>query len=215
MILAINSAQRTHELALVQSNKVLLEKSWPDAKDDIEKLTPTLKGMLDELGLDKKEITQILVISGPGSFTSLRTGVAFANALAVGLNAKLYSLDTFELLRRKAALASPLLVILNAGGLDVAIRHEHETHIGHLSTLLGKFPHKKFSVVSECNETQEEELHGICLEKKWKQIKGHELQTLGETILTFNFHGLQPAKFVEPIYIKAPIITKSSNKWKQ
>lgn len=214
MILAINTAQRVHEIALIDGDKILLEKSWDDSKDDVEKLTPILKAMLEEIGMDKNEIKSILVVSGPGSFTSLRTGVAFANALASALPAKLYAIDTFELLRRKTALDS-VLVILNAGGLDVAVRHENETHIGHLAELLHKFPHEKFSVVSECTETQEEELHPICIEKKWKQIKGHELQTLGETILTFDFENLSPLKVVEPVYMKGPVITKSSNKWKQ
>lgn len=213
MILAVNTATREHELALLDDGKILLEKSWSDSKDDVEKLTPTLAGMLSELGLDKSEIKSILVVRGPGSFTSLRTGVAFANALASALPAKLYGIDTFELLARKAAVQD-LLVILNAGGLDVAVRHE-ETKIGHLAELLSKFPHEKFSVVSECTETQEEELHGICLEKKWKQIQGHELQTLGETILTFDFENLEPVKVVEPVYMKGPVITKSANKWKQ
>ncbi len=214
MILAINTAQKVHELALIGSGKILMEKSWSDSKDDVEKLTPTLKAMLAELGVDKSQIDSILVVSGPGSFTSLRTGVAFANALASALPAKLYAIDTFELLRRKAAIDS-VLVILNAGGLDVAVRHEKETEVGALSTLLHKFPHEKFSVVSECTETQEEELNGICIEKKWKQIKGHELQTLGETVLTFDFENLKPLKVVEPIYMKGPVITKSANKWKQ
>ncbi len=213
MILAINTATHTHELALLADGKILLEKSWSDSKDDVEKLTPTLAEMLNSLGLNKSEIDSILVVSGPGSFTSLRTGVAFANALASALPAKLYGIDTFELLARKAAL-TPILVILNAGGLDVGIRHENGTELGPLSEL-HKFPHEKFSVVSECTETQEDELHSICLEKKWKQIQGHELQTLGETILTFDFSGLQPVKVVEPVYMKGPVITKSTNKWKQ
>ena len=140
MILAINTATHTHELALVDDGKILLEKSWQDSKDDVEKLTPTLAGMLSEIGINKSEIDSILVVSGPGSFTSLRTGVAFANALASALSSKLYAIDTFELLSRKAAI-KPLLVILNAGGLDVALHHD-ETHIGHLADVVRNFPHE-------------------------------------------------------------------------
>lgn len=234
MILAINTAQKVHELALIsESNsstvaKILSEKIWTDAKDDVEKLTPTLAGMLEEIGSLKSEIDSIVVVSGPGSFTSLRTGVAFANALASGLGAKLFSVDSFELLAMKAAISDPLIVVLNAGGLDVGIRvynldvdadskkeKNKATEIGSLAELLAKFPHEKFSVVSECTETQSDELHSICLEKKWKEIKGHELQTFAESILTFDFKNLAAQKTVEPYYLRPPLITKSQDKWKQ
>ena len=111
MILGINTAQTVHELALIDSSKepavLITEKTWTDGRRDVEDLVPFLNTLLEEHGLSKKDITQIVVVRGPGSFTSLRTGVAFANALAEGLGAQLFSLDTFELLRRKAALTDP------------------------------------------------------------------------------------------------------------
>ncbi len=219
MILAINTAQQIHELALIDSSskppEILAELSWPNNKNDVEELVPKLQKMLADLGLEKSEITEVLVVTGPGPYTAIRTGVTFANALAEGLNAKLYIIDTFELLKRKAAITHAaersVLSITNAGGLDVAVNNK----VGPLSELLAPFEHDKYVVVSEVTETQSTELRSICLEKNWKQIEGHELQTLGETILTFDLQNLTPTNNAEAIYLKDPVITPSPNPWKK
>lgn len=216
MILAINTALSVHELALIDGDELLAERIWQDERDDIDRLIPTLEEMLEELGLEKAEIKEVLVVNGPGPFTALRTGVTFANALAEGLQAKLYAIDTFELLKRNAALTDPTLVVLNAGGLDVGIRFEDETKVGPLAQLLADFPHdQSIHVVSELKEVLAEELNPICLEKGWPQVKGHELQTLGESVLTFKLEDLAVKDTVEPIYLKEPVITKTSDPWKK
>lgn len=212
MILAINTAQHVHELALLNDGKILAEERWPTERDDVDRLVPLLKDMLEKLGLDKSEITEILVVNGPGSFTAVRTGISFANALAEGLGAKLYSIDTFDLLVQKTA-HNDALPLLFAGGLDVGLKHDGEVKVGPISALLAELPHNKYSVVAELNESQSDELHSICLEKGWKRVEGHELQTLGEAILTYGLP--EPTNHVEPIYLKRPVITKSSNRWKQ
>ncbi len=191
-----------HELALLDGDELLLEKRWKDERDDVERLVPTLQEMLKELGLEKQEITEILAITGPGSFTAVRTGVTFANALAEGLNAKLYGMDTFELLKRKAATTDPVIAILHAGGQDVGVKQEDEIKVGQIAMLLAPFEHNKFKIVSELKETQEDELHSICLEKEWKKVEGHELLTLGESIQTYDLQDLEPTKQVEPLYMK-------------
>lgn len=231
MILAINTAEKLHEMALIDSpahgkGKILSEHIWQDQKDDVETLVPTLKKLLTEANTDKSQITDILVVRGPGSFTSLRTGVAFANALAHGLDANLYEIDTFVLLFQKAASKDPILVVLNAGGLDVAIQtfngsnatikdsKPKEAQIGPIATLLHGYTHEKYQMVSSVNETQSDELNSVCLEKKWKQIKGHEMQTFAECVLTYGLP-VKKVKLVDPYYLKSPHITKSSNPWKQ
>lgn len=215
MILGVNTAQKAHEMCLINDGKILAERVWADSKDDVEKLVPTLDEMLSECGFDKSEIKEIIVVSGPGSFTSLRTGVAFANALASGLNAKLYGIDTFEFLRRKAAITENLLVVLNGGGLDVGIDFDGERKTGPIAHLLNDLPHENIKVISECNETQSDELRSICIEKKWHQLEEHEVQTMAESILTFDTANLQPVEIVEPIYLKKPQITVSSDPWKK
>jgi tRNA threonylcarbamoyl adenosine modification protein YeaZ len=212
MILAINTTSNEHELALIEEGELISEERWRSNRDDVERLVPTLKGMLDEAGLEKSEITDVLVITGPGPFTAIRTGVSFANGLAEGLGAKLYAMDTFELLKKKVASSEPVIAILHAGGLDVAVSEE-EVKVGALSSLLAPFTHHKYKVVAEIKEVHHDELHSICLEKGWEQVEGHKLQTLGEVVLTYGLP--EPVEMAEAYYLRGPMITKSSNPWKK
>jgi tRNA threonylcarbamoyl adenosine modification protein YeaZ len=224
MILAINTAQVQHEMALLRENpaspgewELISEKIWLDTRNAVEELPAFLKKLLEETGTQKEEIKQIIVVRGPGSFTALRTGVAFANALAEGLHAKLYAIDTFELLRRKAALADPILVILHAGRMDAGVQfQDEEIKVGMLAPLLKDYPHGSgICVVAQLNETLQEELHSLILEKKWRVVEGHELQTLGEMLMTHGVEQLEEKNTVEPLYLKGPHITHSSDPWKQ
>jgi len=228
MILAINTAQPAHEMALLRENpsnkgelELISEKTWTDERRDVENLVPFLQKMLEEAGLEKSDITDIVVVKGPGSFTSLRTGVAFANALAEGLHAKLYALTSFALLRLKAALprtepGCSCLVILHAGRLDVGIQFQDDPiRVGPLATLLNDYPHDTgIHVVAELPEALREELHPLILEKKWTLVEGHELQTLGETLMTYGLAALVLGE-VEPFYLKGPHITHTSDPWKK
>lgn len=226
MILALSTAQSIHELALLSQDPVdhsctlIKEARWPEDRKDVESLVPRLQELLNDCGATKEEITALVVVKGPGSFTSLRTGVAFANALAEGLRAdqavELYEMSTFEALARKAASTDPLLVLLPAGGLDAGLFYEGTVQVGPLSTLLAKIPHNpKLKVVAELSETLSDELKSLVLEKGWKLLEAHELQTLGESLQTLGLRGLEKIQTVEPLYLRGPKITLSSDPWKQ
>lgn len=216
MILGITAAEHTHGMVLLNEDKILCEKKWEDNRNDVENLVPFLEEMLGQFELNKNDIKKIVVVRGPGSFTALRTGIAFANALAAGLPAELYALDTFELLRRKAAIKDPVISVLHAGGLDAAVSFDGEMKIGPLATLLAKIPHgNETHVVYELPETLHDELISIVQEKKWTLIEGEKLQSFGEALLTEGLSGLQKVETVEPFYLKGPNITLSSDPWKK
>lgn len=201
--------------------------TWPEDRKDVENLVPRLQELLNDCGATKDELTAIVVVKGPGSFTSLRTGVAFANALVEGLRATrpgrvaLYEMTTFEALARKAATADPILLVFPAGGLDVGVMqmgipHEGSIQVGPLATLLAKFTHDHaVKIAHELNETLSDELKSIALEKGWHVLEAHELQTLGEALQTLGLRGLKKVDSVEPLYLKGPKITMSSDPWKQ
>ncbi len=229
-LLAINTAQATYELALLEEGPsgfaLLGEHRWVGERNAVETLLPHLVELLEETGLSKKELQKIVVVQGPGSFSSVRSGVAFANALAEGFKVSLYELNTFQLIERKAATKEPLFVILPAGGLDAGIYQADpaqwgtgQIKMGRLSDLLAEHPHKPSQRIAyELNETLSAELHSIMFEKKWRPLEAHELQTFGESFLTIGLDGLSLLKensWVEAFYLKGPKITLSQDPWKQ
>ncbi len=70
-------------MVLYLDNKVLVKKeSISYSTMDI----PLLKELLDEQNINIKDIKEIIVVNGPGSFTGIRIGVTIAKTLAYTLN---------------------------------------------------------------------------------------------------------------------------------
>lgn len=224
MILALNTAEPIHELALFDPGAGLFyEKRWPEDRKYVETLVPKLEALLTEAGATKKDIKAVLVVKGPGSFTSVRTGVAFANALAEGLSVKLFELSTFELFARKLATRDPVLVVLSAGGLDVGVQSFENgklsadaPKVGPIATLLAEIPHSSsLKVIFQVGETAEDELKSIALEKGWQLVAEHDRLTLGQSLQALGPDGAHAVDTVQPLYLKGPKITVSSDPWKQ
>lgn len=96
MFLAINTATMRNELTLIEKS-ASFPLSWPEKRREAEDLLPKIRSLLAEQGKRLHDLTGVLVITGPGSFSSLRVGVAAANALSYALNISLRALTTFAL----------------------------------------------------------------------------------------------------------------------
>lgn len=75
-------------------------------------LVPQISGLLDKHGLRKSDIEAFIVVSGPGSFTGLRVGLAVIKALAEILQKPIVPVSLLEVVARS--------VVFVAG---------HETHL--------------------------------------------------------------------------------------
>lgn len=94
-LLAINTASKEEFIALIKDNKVFMEK-WIAKFDETSKVPRYLKTILQKSKTGFKDITHILVINGPGNFSSVRIGVTIANILAFALAIPVYSLTLDE-----------------------------------------------------------------------------------------------------------------------
>lgn len=92
--LAINTASSHTSLILAKGKEVIEDRTWPSQNDEAEKIMPRIKEMLGGRSFD--QITRILVLRGPGSFTGLRVGITVANTIAYLVGAKLFQISTFE-----------------------------------------------------------------------------------------------------------------------
>ncbi|MEL3907703.1 MAG: tRNA (adenosine(37)-N6)-threonylcarbamoyltransferase complex dimerization subunit type 1 TsaB [Treponemataceae bacterium] len=62
----------------------------------VEKLLPAIKSLCDEAQVSPTEISSVLVLEGPGSFTGLRLAYSAAKAFTLANNAKLIPIPTLS-----------------------------------------------------------------------------------------------------------------------
>jgi len=91
MILTINTSGAGLEFALDRRCKaVMVEKQSTALSAECEKF-------LQECGVTWRDLSAIGVIVGPGSFTGVRLGIAYAKGLGLGLNIPVIGINAFEL----------------------------------------------------------------------------------------------------------------------
>lgn len=91
MILILNTAGNGLEFVLGEHHKsVTVEKQSVALAAECEKF-------LTECGAKWRNLTAIGVVIGPGSFTGIRMGIAYAKGIAMGLNIPVVGISAFDL----------------------------------------------------------------------------------------------------------------------
>ena len=95
MILCIDTITRHAGVTLVSGDRALSHRALPvfQASDGI---LGAIDEVLRDAGAKLADLTAVLAITGPGSFTGLRVGIAVANALAHQLGIPIVGLRTDE-----------------------------------------------------------------------------------------------------------------------
>lgn len=84
-------------LAIYTDEKLMKKKESKERKDHSTICMPLLVELLTESKLDIKDINDIVVVNGPGSFTGVRIGVTIAKTLAFTLNIPIRMITSLEL----------------------------------------------------------------------------------------------------------------------
>jgi len=82
-------------LVVFKDDKILLEKKL-DSNYISENTIPLLKELLYECNLTLNDLNEVIVISGPGSFTGVRIGIVIAKILGYTLNINIKALSYLE-----------------------------------------------------------------------------------------------------------------------
>ena len=98
LFLYINTTEREDfEIALLSDQKAIKRKTVKSVRRHSEKLLLSVNNLLIAGGHELKDINGIVVAKGQGSFTSLRIGIAMANALSYALGAPVVGIEAGEL----------------------------------------------------------------------------------------------------------------------
>jgi tRNA threonylcarbamoyladenosine biosynthesis protein TsaB len=123
MILAIDTSTQWIGLALFDGAQVLYSKVWRTNRRHTVELVPAIQTALDECGVGLAVLKAIAVALGPGSFTSLRIGLAVAKGIALAQRIPLIGIPSLQITANGVPLAEhPLLAVLKVGRGRLAVQ---------------------------------------------------------------------------------------------
>lgn len=94
--LAFHTAGAACELALIHGDNVLCERKQAMQRGQDARLPGLTEALLAEAGLALDRVDRFAVVTGPGSFTGIRIGVAFARGLALATGKPCLGITTLE-----------------------------------------------------------------------------------------------------------------------
>lgn len=112
MLLALDTSGPSCSAALFNGQIIVAKRSDDIGRGHAEHLMPMLTDMIAEQGLSWKDFDKISCITGPGSFTGLRVGIATARGLALALSCPCQGVNVFEAFAYEAV--SPISVVIDA-----------------------------------------------------------------------------------------------------
>ncbi len=126
LLVAIDTATRRAAIALGTGSGVpLASRSWEAGYRHGEELLAVLDELLRDTSITLRDVTGVVVGTGPGAFTGLRVGMATAKGLAYGLHI-------------------PLVGVGSAAGLATAARAERHAPDDGLVVLMPAGPHDRY-----------------------------------------------------------------------
>jgi tRNA threonylcarbamoyladenosine biosynthesis protein TsaB len=100
-ILAVDTSQPVGSVALSIDGAVVGTETLGRSESHLVELGRSIAGLLERGGVGIGSIDRIAVVTGPGSFTGLRIGMAFVKGLHAGLKTDIVGMTSLELLARQ------------------------------------------------------------------------------------------------------------------
>lgn len=122
MLLAVDTSTAQVGLALYDGVQVIGEYAWRSSQRHTVELAPAISDLLTRCGLTMEDVRALGVALGPGSFTSLRVGLALVKGLALARHLPLIGIPTLDILAAAQPSSKlPLVVAIQAGRSRLAV----------------------------------------------------------------------------------------------
>lgn len=119
MFLGIDCSGVNASLSLLTANGTEYHQS-ENTPRQADVIFPMLEKLFSQANIKADQLTAIGVITGPGSFTGIRVGLALAQGLADGLNIPAYGMDAFAAQRGKTENA---FTVLESKRAELYVQH--------------------------------------------------------------------------------------------
>ncbi len=128
MLLAVDTSTTQIGIALYDGTQVIGEMLWHGKLRHTTSLAPSVADLLERTNTQMDAIEALAIALGPGSFTSLRVGLAFVKGLALARRVPLIGIRTLDMLAAAQPVSAPdlgLVAVLQAGRGRLAVARYH------------------------------------------------------------------------------------------
>lgn len=125
MLLAVDTSTQMTGLAIYDGTSVLCEVVWQARNHHTVELTTAVQDLLKRCGCKPSDLQALGVALGPGSFTSLRIGLALVKGMSLALKIPVIGVPTLDALASQVEPRSteiPLAAVLQAGRGRLALK---------------------------------------------------------------------------------------------
>ncbi len=106
-ILALESATEGLSVALLEGERIVVLREHAEARQHASVLLAVVDETLREAGIALAELDAMAITAGPGSFTSLRIGLATLKGLAFGRELPVVGVSTLETMALRVLESAP------------------------------------------------------------------------------------------------------------
>ncbi len=103
IVLAFDTALGACQAAVLDGDRVLASMSEPMERGHQERLAPLVQETMHAAGVAFDTLDRIAVVVGPGSFTGVRVGLAFAKGLSLALDIPCIGIGSMEALASRTS----------------------------------------------------------------------------------------------------------------
>lgn len=122
MLLAVDTSTAVIGLALYDGSQVIGEMLWRSRSHHTVELAPAVQDLLRRASLPPAKLSALAIATGPGSFTSLRIGMALVKGLAFALHIPIIGIPSLDILAAAQPVQElPLAAVLQAGRRRLAV----------------------------------------------------------------------------------------------
>ncbi len=126
MLLAVDTSTTQIGLALYDGTQVIGESLWRGKLRHTTTLAPAVAELFKRTNTKMDDVEALGIALGPGSFTSLRVGLAFVKGLAMARHLPIIGIRTLDMLTAaQPALDLELAAVLQAGRGRLAVSRYH------------------------------------------------------------------------------------------
>ena len=209
MILFLDTVSSLPEFFLIEDNKVISSKKIITNYD--EKMSDCIVSRYIELDKKfslKKELTGIIVNTGPGSYTALRVGISFVTGLSIAQEIPIIGLSCVNLFRyfiKKIDLKSSAIYICSSNNQNFLCIYNH---------LKNTYEINKIEKIQDFNNLNQSQISKIYTNSK---LKIENINNINYEILSFQqlvitnlkkILKMPKQEFIQPIYVSNNQILK-------